>query len=186
MSTPDAKIMMPPRQQWYNNQQNNWVQNIRPPMIPMGPSKMPPLPAQLPIQTNMFYPKWQKMPPHPLFAPTAYGQNRQQQQQQQQRQQQGHQRGSQNEPKMGTKNNNPFVPLQAQKKSRNAIVKQTPKESSNAKKNSSPKAHQQQQRKEEMSPKVRDIYLQYIFFFKPVLEQCIRDCELKIRIQKIK
>lgn len=144
-------MMMPPRQQWYNNQQNNWVQNIRPPMIPMGPPKMPPLPSQLPMQSNMFYPKWQKMPPHPLFVPTAsYSQNRQQP-----RQQHGQQRGSQNEPKVGTKNSNPFVPLQAQKKSRNASVKQTPKEtSSNTKKNSSPKAHQQQQKKEETSPKV--------------------------------
>ncbi|XP_012226430.1 5'-3' exoribonuclease 1 [Linepithema humile] len=149
---PDAKMMMPPRQQWYNNQQNNWVQNIRPPMgpsIPMGPSKMPPLPSQLSVLNYTFYPKWQK-PPHQIFAPTAsYSQNRHQQ-----RQQQGQQRGSQNEPKMGTKHANPFVPLQAQKKSRNANVKQTPKEtSSSTKKNSSPKVQQQQQRKEETSPK---------------------------------
>jgi len=148
-------MMMPLRQQWYNNQQNSWVQNVRPPMIPMGPSKMPPLPPRLPMQTNIFYPKWQKIPPHPLFAPTAsYSQNRPQQ-----RQQQVQQKGSQqNESKAGTKNSNPFVPLQAQKKSRNVSVKQASKETnSNTKKNSSPKAQQQQQKKEETSsPKVRN------------------------------
>lgn len=146
----DAKVVMAPRPQWYNNQQNNWVQNIRPPMMPpMGPPKMSPVPQNLLMQPNMFYPKWnQKLPPNPVFGQAAsYNQGRQQQMKQ------GQQKGPQNGPKMEIKNSTAFVPLQAQKKSRNASVKQAAKEtnSSNTRKNSSPKA--QQQKNEETSLK---------------------------------
>ncbi|XP_072761689.1 5'-3' exoribonuclease 1 isoform X2 [Anoplolepis gracilipes] len=149
--THDAKVVMTPRPQWYNNQQSNWVQNIRPPIMPMGPPKMPPIPQNLLMQPNIFYPKWnQKMPPNPAFGQTvSYNQGRQQHTKQPQ------QRGPQNGPKMEIKNSTTFVPLQAQKKSRNASVKQAVKETNpSVKKNSSPKVQQQQQKKEEAaSPK---------------------------------
>ncbi|KAL6430823.1 hypothetical protein ACFW04_006974 [Cataglyphis niger] len=150
-ATHGARIVMTPRPQWYNSQQSNWVQNIRPPIMPMGPPKMPPFPSQnLLMKSNIFYPKWnQKMPPNPAFGQTAsYNQGRQQQTKQ------GQQKGPQNGSKMEIKNSTTFVPLQAQKKSRNASVKQTAKETnSNVRKNSSPKVQQQQQKKEETSPK---------------------------------
>lgn len=151
VATHDAKIVMTPRPQWYNNQQSNWVQNIRPPIMPMGPPKMPPFPQNLLMQPNIFYPKWnQKLPSNPAFGQTAlYNQARQQQTKQ------GQQKGPQNGPKMEIKNSTTFVPLQAQKKSRNASVKQAARETNpNSKKNSSPKVQQQQQKKEETSPKV--------------------------------
>ncbi|XP_029664328.1 5'-3' exoribonuclease 1 isoform X1 [Formica exsecta] len=150
VATHDAKIVMTPRPQWYNNQQSNWVQNIRPPIMPMGPPKMPPFPQNLLMQPNIFYPKWnQKLPSNPAFGQTAlYNQARQQQTKQ------GQQKGPQNGPKMEIKNSTTFVPLQAQKKSRNASVKQAARETNpNSKKNSSPKVQQQQQKKEETSPK---------------------------------
>lgn len=119
-------------------------------MPPMGPPKMSPVPQNLLMQPNMFYPKWnQKLPPNPVFGQAAsYNQGRQQQMKQ------GQQKGPQNGPKMEIKNSTAFVPLQAQKKSRNASVKQAAKEtnSSNTRKNSSPKA--QQQKNEETSLKV--------------------------------
>ncbi|XP_050453966.1 5'-3' exoribonuclease 1 isoform X1 [Cataglyphis hispanica] len=148
-ATHGARIVMTPRPQWYNSQQSNWVQNIRSPIMPMGPPKMPPFPQNLLMKPNIFYPKWnQKMPPNPAFGQTAsYNQGRQQQTKQEQ------QKGPQNGSKMEIKNSTTFVPLQAQKKSRNASVKQTAKETnSNVRKNSSPKV-QQQQKKEETSPK---------------------------------
>lgn len=117
--------------------------------MPMGPPKMPLIPQNLLMQP-IFYPKWkeQKLPPNPAFRQTAsYNQGRQQQQ--------GQQKGPQNGPKIEIKNSTTFVPLQAQKKSRNASVKQAAKETNpNVKKNLSPKMQQQQQKKEEMSPKV--------------------------------
>ncbi|XP_011256685.1 5'-3' exoribonuclease 1 isoform X2 [Camponotus floridanus] len=149
ISTHDAKMTMAPRAQWYNNQHSNWVQNIRPPILPMGPPKMPSIPQNLLMQPNIFYPKWnQKLPPNPAFGQTAsYNQGRQQPIKQ------GQQKGPQNGPKIEIKNSTTFVPLQAQKKSRNASVKQAAKETNpNVKKNSSPKM-QQQQKKEETSPK---------------------------------
>lgn len=142
-------MAMAPRAQWYNNQQSNWVQNIRPPIMPMGPPKMPPIPQNLLMQPNIFYPKWnQKLSPNPAFGQTAsYNQGRLQQTKQ------GQQKGPQNGPKVEIKNSTTFVPLQAQKKSRNASVKQAAKETNpSVKKNSSPKM--QQQKKEETSPKV--------------------------------
>lgn len=147
----DPKIVMTP--QWFNTQQNNWIQNIRPPMMPpMGPLKMPPVPPNLPMQPNLFYPKWNpKLPPNPAFGQVAvqsYSQVRQQQVKYQ-----GQQKGPQNGPKMEIRNSTAFVPLQAQKKSRNASVQQASKEANpNAKKTSSPKA---QQKQEETLPKVR-------------------------------
>lgn len=119
-------------------------------MPPMGPPKMPPIPQNLLMQPNIFYPKWnQKLPPNPAFGQaTSYNQGRQQQTKQ------GQQKGPQNGSKMEIKNSTAFVPLQAQKKSRNASVKQAAKETNpNARKNSSPKAQQQQQKNEE-TPKV--------------------------------
>lgn len=145
----DPKIVMTP--QWFNTQQNNWIQNIRPPMMPpMGPLKMPPVPPNLPMQPNLFYPKWNpKLPPNPAFGQVAvqsYSQVRQQQVKYQ-----GQQKGPQNGPKMEIRNSTAFVPLQAQKKSRNASVQQASKEANpNAKKTSSPKA---QQKQEETLPK---------------------------------
>lgn len=145
-----TKIVMTP--QWFNAQQNNWIQNIRPPMMPpMVPLKMPPpIPQNLPMQPNLFYPKWNpKLPPNPAFGQVAsYNQGRPQQVKYQ-----GQQKGPQNGPKMEIRNSTAFVPLQAQKKSRNASVQQASKEANpNVKKNSSPKA---QQKQEETLPKVR-------------------------------
>lgn len=114
----------------------------------MGPPKMPPpIPQNLLMQPNMFYPKWnQKMLPNPAFGQTVpYNQVRQQQIKQGQ-----HKGPPQNGPKMEIKNSTTFVPLQAQKKSRNASVKQATKETNPNKKNSSPKMQQ----KKETSPKV--------------------------------
>lgn len=142
----DTKIVMTP--QWFNTQQNNWIQNIRPPMMPpMGPLKIPPVPQNLPMQSNLFYPKWNpKLPPNPVFGQVAsYSQGRQQQVKHQ-----GQQKVPQNGPKVEIRNSTAFVPLQAQKKSRNISVQQASKETNpNAKKSSSPKAQQQQQRKQE-------------------------------------
>ncbi|XP_071639281.1 5'-3' exoribonuclease 1 [Temnothorax longispinosus] len=142
----DTKIVMTP--QWFNTQQNNWIQNIRPPMMPpMGPLKMPPVPQTLPMQPNLFYPKWNpKMPPNPAFGQVAsYSQVMQQQVRHQ-----GQQKGPQNGPKMEIRNSTAFVPLQAQKKSRNASVQQASREPNpNTKKSSSPKAQQQQQQKQQ-------------------------------------
>lgn len=139
----DAKVVMTP--QWFNTQQNNWIQNIRPPMMPpMGPMKIPPVPQNLPMQPNLFYPKWNpKMPPNPAFVQVApYSQVRPPQMKYQ-----GPQKGPQNGSKVEIKNSTAFVPLQAQKKSRNATVQQASKEANpNTKKNFSPsKAHQQPQ-----------------------------------------
>ncbi|XP_014469638.1 PREDICTED: 5'-3' exoribonuclease 1 isoform X2 [Dinoponera quadriceps] len=83
--TPDTKMVPAPRQQWYNGQQNSsWVQNIRPPVMPMCPPKMPPIPQNLNMQPNLFYPKWsQKLPPpNPGFGQhtaASYSQGRLQQ-----------------------------------------------------------------------------------------------------------
>lgn len=144
----DTKVVMAP--QWFNTQQNNWIQNIRPPMMPpMGPMKIPPVPQSLPMQPNLFY-KWNpKLPPNPPFVQVAsYSQVRPQQVKHQ-----GQQKGPQNGSKMEIKNSTAFVPLQAQKKSRNASVQQASKETNpNAKKSISPKA---QQKQEETLPKVR-------------------------------
>lgn len=147
----DTKVVMAP--QWFNAQQNNWIQNIRPPMMPpMGPPlKIPPIPQNLPMQPNLFYPKWT---PNPAFVQVApYSQARQQQVKHQ-----GPQKGPQNGSKVEVKNSTAFVPLQAQKKSRNASVQQASKEANpNAKKSSSsPKAtfKQQPQKQEETLPKV--------------------------------
>lgn len=147
--TPDTKMVPAPRQQWYNNQQNSsWVQNIRPPMpMPMCPSKMSPVPQNPSMQPNLFYPKWnQKLPPNPNFGQIAsYSQGRQLQGK------------PQSQSKMEIKNSTAFIPLQAQKKSRNATARQAPKETSqNVKKIPNPKAHQQQQQQknQETSPKV--------------------------------
>ncbi|XP_039303025.1 5'-3' exoribonuclease 1 isoform X3 [Solenopsis invicta] len=139
----DTKVMMAP--QWFNAQQNNWIQNIRPPMVPpMAPMKIPPIPPTLPMQPNLFYPKWNPKlpPPNPAFGQIAqYSQARQQQVKHQ-----GPQKGFQNGPKMEIRNSTAFVPLQAQKKSRNVSVQQASKENPNpnSKKSSSPKAQQQQ------------------------------------------
>lgn len=145
----DTKMVITP--QWFNTQQNNWIQNIRPPMMPpMGPLKIPPVPQNLPMQPNLFYPKWNpKLPPNPAFGQVAsYSQGRQQL-----IKHQGQYKGPQNGPKMEIRNSTAFVPLQAQKKSRNASVQQASKETnSNAKKSFSPKA---QQKQEETLPKVR-------------------------------
>ncbi|XP_011151267.1 5'-3' exoribonuclease 1 isoform X2 [Harpegnathos saltator] len=145
--TPDTKMIPAPQQQWYNGQQNSsWVQNIRPPMMPMCPPKMPPIPQNLNMQPNLFYPKWnQKLPPNPGFIQTAsYSQGRQQQ---------GKPLSSQS--KVEVKQSTAFVPLQAQKKNRNASVKQTPKETSpSAKKNPTSKTQQQQHPKKEETQKI--------------------------------
>lgn len=133
--------------QWFNPQQNNWIQNIRPPMIPpMGPLKIPPIPPTLPMQPNLFYPKWNpKLPPSAFGQVASYSQGRQQQVKYQ-----GPQKGPQNGPKVEIRNSTAFVPLQAQKKSRNASVQQTSKETNpNAKKSSSPKTQQQQQQQQQ-------------------------------------
>ncbi|XP_011642826.1 5'-3' exoribonuclease 1 [Pogonomyrmex barbatus] len=152
-SAHDAKIPMAPRQQWFNTQQNNWIQNIRPPVMPpaMNQMKMPPVPQTVPMQPNLFYPKWNlKLPPNPAFGQIAsYSQGRQQQVKHQ-----GQSKSSQNGSKVEIKNSTAFVPLQAQKKSRNASVQQTSKETnSNVKKSSSPKQQQQQQKKPDEIPK---------------------------------
>lgn len=142
----DTKIVMTP--QWFNPQQNNWIQNIRPPMMPpMGPPlKIPPIPPTLPMQPNLFYSKWNpKLPPSAFGQVASYSQGRQQQVKHQ-----GPQKGPQNGPKVEIRNSTAFVPLQAQKKSRNVSVQQVSKETNpNAKKSSSPKAQQQQQQKQE-------------------------------------
>ncbi|XP_070510791.1 5'-3' exoribonuclease 1 isoform X2 [Cardiocondyla obscurior] len=154
----DTKIVMAPH--WFNaQQQNNWIQNIRPPMIPspMGPPlKIPPVPQNIPMQPNLFYPKWNpKLPPNPAFGQIAsYNQGRQQQVKHL-----GQQKGPQNGPKMEIRNSTAFVPLQAQKKNRNASVQQTSRETNlNVKKSSSPKAQQkqhQQKQEETLSKKQR-------------------------------
>lgn len=159
--THDAKTMvMAP--QWFNAQQNNWIQNIRPPMMPpMGPMKIPPVPQTLPMQPNLFYPKYPKLPPNPAFVQVAsYSQSRQQQQLQQMKYQ-GPQKIFQNGPKMEIKNSTAFVPLQAQKKSRNATQQQQQQASKemnpNVKKSPSKASQhpqqQQQPKKEETPPK---------------------------------
>lgn len=126
---------------------------------PMAPMKIPPIPPTLPMQPNLFYPKWNPKlpPPNPAFGQIAqYSQARQQQVKHQ-----GPQKGFQNGPKMEIRNSTAFVPLQAQKKSRNASVQQASKENPNpnSKKSSSPKAQQQQlqqqQKKQEETFKVR-------------------------------
>lgn len=137
-----------PRQQWYNGQQNSsWVQNIRPPVMSMCPPKMPPIPQNLNMQPNLFYPNWnQKLPPNPGFSQTvSYSQYRQQ-------------LGRPpplhsttpvlNQPTVEVRQSTAFVPLQAQKKNRNTNVKQISKEMSpSVKKNLNP--NMQQQKKEE-------------------------------------
>ncbi|KYM94136.1 PREDICTED: 5'-3' exoribonuclease 1 [Cyphomyrmex costatus] len=144
-----VKPMIP---HWFNTQ-NNWIQNIRPPIMPpMGSVKIPPLPLNMPMQPNIFYPKWNpKLPPTPAFMQLAsYSQSRQLQMKHQ-----IPQKGPQNGSKMEIKNSTAFVPLQAQKKSRNASVQQASKET-HAKKSSPSKTQQQpqkQQKQEETLPK---------------------------------
>ncbi|KYN27760.1 5'-3' exoribonuclease 1 [Trachymyrmex cornetzi] len=155
----DTKVAMTP--QWFNTQQNNWIQNIRPPMMPpMGHLKIPPVPLNMPpMQPNLFYPKWNPtLPPTPAFMQLAsYNQSRQLQMKHQMQQNHQQQKGPQNGSKMEIRNSTAFVPLQAQKKSRNASVQQASKEiNPNAKKSSSPSKTQQQpqkQKQEETLPK---------------------------------
>lgn len=143
---PDTKMVPAPRQQWYNNQQNSsWVQNIRLPMsLPMSMPmpKMPSGPQNSSMQPNLFYPKWNQKLPNPNFGQTAsYIQGRQQGK-------------SPNQPKVEVKNSTAFIPLQAQKKSRNTTAKQIPREANqNIKKVPNPKV-QQQYKRQDTSPKV--------------------------------
>ncbi|XP_020295073.1 5'-3' exoribonuclease 1 isoform X2 [Pseudomyrmex gracilis] len=164
---PDAKMIMAPRQQWYNSQPNIWVQNVRHPV--MNLPKISPISQNLPMQRNTFYPRWnQNLPSTAAFVQTTlYNQKRhaqvKQQGQQQVKQQgyqqvkqqmkQGQQKNSQKEEsKVERKNSTAFVPLQAQKNSRNMSAKQIPKDTNTTAKNSSSKT-QQRQKKEEASPK---------------------------------
>jgi len=134
-------MMMMPRPQWYNSQQNNWIQNIRPPMIPMCPPKIAPIPQNPSMQPNLFYTKW-----NPAFGQAmSYSQSRQQQ---------GRQKNPQNEPRMEIRNTTAFVPLQAQKKSRHASAKQTSVEANIKVKNVISTKVQQQQKREETPFKV--------------------------------
>ena len=94
----DTKVAITP--QWFNTQQNNWIQNIRPPMMPpMGHLKIPPVPLNMPpMQPNLFYPKWNpKLPPTPAFMQLAsYSQSRQLQMKHQMQQNHQQQKGPQN------------------------------------------------------------------------------------------
>lgn len=178
---PDAKMVVAPRQ-WYNSQPNtNWVQNVRHPVMPMNLPKIPPIPQNLPMQRNTFYPKWNQNVPSNTAAfvqNTLYNQKRHAQQPgqyqmkqqgyqqvKQQPKQQGQQRNYQKEmPKVEIRNSTAFVPLQAQKNSRNMSARQTAKETNataNSKNSSSPKT-QQRQKKEE-APKV---FIQILCFKK--------------------
>lgn len=176
--TPDAKMIMAPRQQWYNSQPNNWIQNVRHPVISLP--KISPISQNLPMQRNTFYPRWnQNLPSTAAFVQTTlYNQKRHaqvKQQGQQQMKQQGYQQVKQQmkqgqqknyqkeESKIEVKNSTAFVPLQAQKNSRNMSAKQTSKETNTTAKNSSSKT-QQRQKKEETSPKVFYINVLNVFF----------------------
>lgn len=99
---------MTPPVQWYNTRQNNsWPPNVRPTGAPFFPPK--PQPPQ-------HFPQWTAKVQHSTGYQQMYNQNNQYMHHTQAK-------STQNEPKSEMKNITSFVPLQAQKKSRNIIAK---------------------------------------------------------------
>lgn len=130
---------MPPPQHWYSNRQNvPWIQNVRPPGVPFYPPKPQP-PQQFPQwQQNIQYnPGYQQVVNQYKYYSQA-------------------KLTMQSETKSEVKNCTSFVPLQAQKKSRNMSAKQgTAKEKEM---NQCAKGNLQsasQQKKKELPAKVR-------------------------------
>ncbi|XP_076652966.1 5'-3' exoribonuclease pacman isoform X2 [Halictus rubicundus] len=133
---PSMKIPPPPR--WYATRKNNpWSPNLRPP----GPPFFPPTP-----QPPQHFPQWTPKAQHSTGYHQPYKQNNQYMHLPQPK-------SAQNEPKTEIKNSTSFVPLQAQKKSRNIVAKQagTAKEpNQSAKDNPQPVV---QQKKKELPAK---------------------------------
>ncbi|KZC09221.1 5'-3' exoribonuclease 1 [Dufourea novaeangliae] len=101
---PNLKVLLPPPLCWYSSQQDiTWWQK-KPPNMPFYHPKLPPpqhFPQSVPkVQPNVGY---QQMPNQYRHHPQS--------------------KPAQNEPKSEVKNPTSFVPLQAQKKSRNMIAK---------------------------------------------------------------
>ncbi|XP_076684631.1 5'-3' exoribonuclease pacman isoform X2 [Andrena cerasifolii] len=120
---PNMKTLMPPPQHWYFNRQNSsWTQVIRPPGVPFYPFK--PQPPQI-------FPQWTPEVQHNSGYQQAAPQNNQYTHHAQQK-------PAQSEAKPEIKNSTPFVPLQAQKKSRNSSAKQN---DGKAKEESQPAEH---------------------------------------------
>ncbi|XP_043669186.1 5'-3' exoribonuclease 1 isoform X2 [Vespula pensylvanica] len=142
---PDMKLLLkPPSQQWVNMRQNSsWSQNIRPPMVLPYISK----PYQTTENPVAHCSKWNvKMQQNPGFAhmPPHNSQIKVQTKQ------------KTKESKSEVKNSTSFVPLQAQKKSRNVNTKQTNKETTQNHANntqSSKQSAKQQEKKETTFPK---------------------------------
>ncbi|KAF7403530.1 hypothetical protein HZH68_006324 [Vespula germanica] len=142
---PDMKLLLkPPSQQWVNMRQNSsWSQNIRPPMVLPYISK----PYQTSENPVAHCSKWNmKMQQNPGFAhmPPHNSQIKVQTRQ------------KTKESKSEVKNSTSFVPLQAQKKSRNVNTKQTNKETTQNHANntqSSKQSAKQQEKKETTFPK---------------------------------
>ncbi|KAF7400707.1 hypothetical protein HZH66_005891 [Vespula vulgaris] len=137
---PDMKLLLkPPSQQWVNMRQNSsWSQNIRPPMVLPYISK----PYQTSENPVAHCSKWNmKMQQNPGFAhmPPHNSQIKVQARQ------------KTKESKSEVKNSTSFVPLQAQKKSRNVNTKQTNKETTQNQ--SSKQSAKQQEKKETTFPK---------------------------------
>ncbi|XP_076236219.1 5'-3' exoribonuclease pacman [Calliopsis andreniformis] len=107
---PNMKTLIPPPQHWYSNRQNNsWLPNVRPPGVPFYPPK--PQPPQHFLQ-------WApKMQPNPGYQQVIKQNNQYKHHPQP--------KPAQNEQKLEIKNCTSFVPLQAQKKSRNITAKQS-------------------------------------------------------------
>ncbi|XP_047351100.1 5'-3' exoribonuclease 1 isoform X1 [Vespa velutina] len=142
---PDMKLLLkPPSQQWVNMRQNSsWSQNIRPPMVLPYISK----PYQTSDNPVAHCSKWNmKMQQNPGFAHMAPHNSQIKVQTRQKT----------NESKSEIKNSTSFVPLQAQKKSRNVNTRQTNKETIQNHANSSQSGKQlakQQETKETTFPK---------------------------------
>nr|XP_033337296.1 5'-3' exoribonuclease 1 [Megalopta genalis] len=104
---PNMKIVPPLH--WYATRQNNsWSPNVRPPGPPFFPPK---------AQPPQHLPQWTSKAQHSTNYHQPYTQNNQYMHHAQPKL-------AQNEPKSEIKNNTSFVPLQAQKNSRNIVAKQ--------------------------------------------------------------
>ncbi|CAK9827029.1 5'-3' exoribonuclease 1 [Anthophora retusa] len=129
---PNMKTLLPPPQHWYSSPQNsNWSQNIRPPM----PPHFPPQPKHL-----QWLPEWAHKGHHNNGNYQQYIKHNEPYKYNMQH------KTVHNETKTETKNYPTFVPLQAQKKSRDITAKKaTNKDNANqcAKNNPQPVATQQ-------------------------------------------
>lgn len=165
---PNMKTLMPPPQHWYFNRQNSsWTQVIRPPGVPFYPFK--PQPPQI-------FPQWTPEVQHNSGYQQTATQNNQYTHHAQQK-------PAQSEAKPEIKNSTPFVPLQAQKKSRNSSAKQS---DGKAKEETQPAKHNlqaaAQQKKKGVPAKVRS--RDHRFYSIKTKQK--RECCDRFRRQKLK